>query len=117
MTTDYGLRTTDQGLNGNFLNDSAFGRQRFVGRVQVELDGLANVLPGLFEAIAFGDAGRKSRDEDGVAAFIRRFEVDFEKHGYIPLRHGLLTARFPPRRPRRSPAELAATARKPAARP
>src|SRR5438105_4105173 len=63
-------------LNGDFLNDPAFGWQRFVDRLQVEFDGLANVFPGLFEAIAFGDAAGRSRDEGGVAAFIGRFEDD-----------------------------------------
>jgi hypothetical protein len=45
-----------------------------------KFDGLANVLPGFFKGIALGDAAGQGRDEDGVAAWIGRFEMDFEEH-------------------------------------
>lgn len=76
------LNTKLQGsLYGDFLDEPAFGDHRLFLRLKVERNGLPDVPPGLFEGIAFGNATRQSGDIDGVTAFFRRFEQDFQLHG------------------------------------
>lgn len=64
-------------LNRDLFDKTTVGHLGLVDRLQVELDGVANVLPCFFERITLGNAAGKSRHEGRVPAFIGDFEYNF----------------------------------------
>lgn len=67
----------DGTLNRDLFDEAAVGHLGLVDRLQVELDGVPNVLPCFFERITLGNAAGKRRHEGRVPAFIGDFEHNF----------------------------------------
>jgi hypothetical protein len=66
--------------NREFFHNRAFGQNLVFDRLKVKVDRLADIQPGLFQSIPFGNATRKCRHVRGVTAFIGWFVHDFESH-------------------------------------
>lgn len=67
-------------LYGDLLNDAAVGQIGVINRLEIQRDGLANILASLIERLPLGDASGQRRTEDGESPIIRRFEDDFQVH-------------------------------------
>jgi hypothetical protein len=67
---------TGENLDGDFLDKGADGRSGLASRFEIESDRFPDVLPGIVQRIAFGDATWQRWNVGRVTAFFRWLKND-----------------------------------------